>query len=134
MFNYSVRVNKLSNPKSKLVGFGDLIIDDTLVVKGWKFFEGPRGVFVKPPSHPGKDKEGKDTYFDDVLFDETKDPDTKMGPVQAEIYQEMLNAYAAAGTTQKPPANDRGTAAKRQSEATTRRTPPAKQQAANEYW
>lgn len=121
MFSFSVSVHRIENPKNKLLGFADLKIEDFMTVKGWKIFEGPHGNFVKPPSHLGKNKEGEDTYFDDVLFTEEKGTDEKMGAYQTEIYQAILDEFAAAGK------NNRQAAAKKNAEATDRKTtPPAK--------
>ncbi len=132
MFSYSVRVNKIQNPKNKLLGFADIIIDDVMVVKGFKIFEGPRGAFVKPPAHKGQDKEGGEAWFDDILFTEEKEGDQKQGPVQLEIYQEILNEWA--GAKQKPvptQAQDRQKAAKQQADTNEKKSSSKTQ---SRYW
>ena len=100
MFSYSVKVFTLKNPKSKLVGFASLTIDDVLQIDGFKIFDGSQGLFVKPPSHEGTDKEGEKTWFDDVKFVEGgrsvmyKDTESRAAVCRDEIYKSIIAAYS----------------------------------------
>lgn len=51
-----------------LKAYADVTLNGTLVVKGWKVFEGSKGTFVKPPDIKGKDAEGADKYFPTISF------------------------------------------------------------------
>lgn len=93
MLNYEVKVFKLPNPAGKLLGFADVIIDGWMTVKGFKVFNGSNGLFVGAPSHLGKDKEGKETYFPDVVFSEEKNEDERSGPREQELYTKILEAF-----------------------------------------
>lgn len=97
MFNYSVKVYPFENPKGKMVAFADLVIDDFFCVKGFKIFNGAKGLFVSPPSKQGKDKEGNDKWFDDVVFFEEKADGELQGPNQKEIFGAILEAYEDGG-------------------------------------
>jgi len=126
MFSYTVRVFTLKNPKSKLVGFASLLIDDVIQVEGFKIFDGSQGLFVKPPSHEGKNKEGERTYFDDVKFVEDgkfidyKDTESRAAICRNEIYKSIIEAYNEDSSD-----TSRASAAKSQSDVNERskRTP-----------
>ena len=127
MFNYSVKVFKIQNPKSKLVGFASLLIEDVLQVDGFKIFDGTSGVFVKPPSHEGKNKEGERAWYDDVKFIaedgkpvDFKDKESTAALCRDEIFKSIVDAY---NSNQPPESNSsnnssttRGDAARAQSE------------------
>lgn len=68
MFNYTVKVYPIQNPKSKIVAYASLLIEDCFEVTGFKIFSGSNGLFVKPPQHKGKNKEGGDEWYDDARF------------------------------------------------------------------
>tara|TARA_Y100000310_G_C20473716_1_gene711356 strand:+ start:334 stop:708 length:375 start_codon:yes stop_codon:yes gene_type:complete len=94
MFSYAVQVRPLQNPKSKVVAFASLLIDDVLEINGFRVIDGSKGLFVSAPSHKGKNKEGEDTWFDDVRFlgdsaDNVKD----------EVYRSILDSYTNGQTT-----------------------------------
>ena len=72
------------------MAFASLIIDDVLEVDGFKVIDGSKGLFVSAPQHKGKDKEGNDSWFEDVRFigdEAVKDP------IKTEIYQAILTEY-----------------------------------------
>jgi len=57
------RVHALANPKNKVKGFVDIIIEDVLVIKSLKVVENKSGeLFVSMPQDKGKD----DKYYDQV--------------------------------------------------------------------
>lgn len=58
----AVKVRRMDG-MGKLKAFVDITIDDELVVKGLKVFEGSQGVFVAMPSEKGRDDEYHDTVF-----------------------------------------------------------------------
>lgn len=109
--SYTVKATPLSNPTGNLLGFCDLIIDDNILIPGfkvWKKKDG--GMFVAPPSAPAisgnspeghlipKLKEdGKPDYKDQIRFVGPKDSDTARQTIlQTEILEEMLSAFQAA--------------------------------------
>lgn len=124
MFSYTVKVFNLSNPKSKLVGFASLIIEDVLQIEGFKIFDGTSGLFVKPPSHQGKNKDGEETWFDDVRFIQNgktidfKDHDSPAGVCRKEIYKSMIDEYLAKSSQSQ--SSSRSSAARSQSEVNQR--------------
>lgn len=104
MFNYSVKVFRIQNPKSKLVGFASLLIEDVIQVDGFKIFNGTNGIFVKVPSHEGKNKEGERAWYDDVKFIaedgkpvDFKDKESTAALCRDEIFKSIVEAYNANG-------------------------------------
>lgn len=80
-----------------LRAYATLVVNDTLLIDGFKVMESRTGdLFVAPPSHKGKDKEGKDTYFNDVRFNEEKGEGEFRGPVAEAAYGAILAAYGSA--------------------------------------
>jgi len=65
-----VRIFKLNNPKSKLLGFATITFNDVLVVEDWKIFNGSKGLFVASPSKKTDDTENP--YRDTVKIIETE--------------------------------------------------------------
>ena len=49
--------------ESKLLAFATITIDEELVVKNFKIFDGKKGAFVSFPSEKGSDGEYYDTVF-----------------------------------------------------------------------
>ena len=90
MFSYSIKVKKVRNPKGKIVAFASLIIDDVLEVDGFKVINGSKGLFVSAPQHKGKDKEGNDSWFEDVRF---IGDETVRETVKTEIHKAIINEY-----------------------------------------
>lgn len=100
MFSYGVRVNLIRNPKSKTVAFASLLIDDLMEVNGFRVIDGAKGLFVSPPQHKGKDKEGNDTWYDDVRFIIDKEAtDSPAAAAKEEIYTSIINAYNELGAS-----------------------------------
>jgi len=103
MFNYSVKPFKLPNPTSKLVGFCSLTIEGTLQIEGFKIFDGANGMFVKPPSHQGKNREGEVAWFDDIRWLDSgqpidfKDKESNGAQCRTEIYNSMIQAFNELG-------------------------------------
>ena len=99
MFSYTVKVNKIRNPRSKIVAFASLIIDEVLQIEGFKVIDGSKGLFVSPPQHKGKDKEGNDTWYEDVRF---IGEDNMRETVKKEIHTTIINEYQKQqGTTSR---------------------------------
>jgi len=62
--NYKVyRLNKYSGV-GKLRAFVDVLVNDEIIIKGFKVIDGEQGLFVGNPSEKGKDNK----YFDTVFF------------------------------------------------------------------
>jgi DNA-binding cell septation regulator SpoVG len=59
------RLCRYNSPNNPVKAFVDLIIDDELVVKGWKLVEGKEGLFLGNPRERSKNN----TYFDTVRFE-----------------------------------------------------------------
>tara|TARA_B100000427_G_C15213365_1_gene465660 strand:+ start:34 stop:414 length:381 start_codon:yes stop_codon:yes gene_type:complete len=97
MFSYSIKVKKVRNPKGKIVAFASLIIDDVLEVDGFKIINGSKGLFCSAPQHKGKDKEGNDTWFEDVRF---VGDETVRDTVKQEIHTAIINEYQKSEGTQ----------------------------------
>lgn len=95
MFNYSVKIKEIPNPKGKIVAFASLVIEDVFEVDGFKIINGAKGYFVSHPQHKGKDKDGNDTYFDDVRFSgDTADA------IKEEIHRAIIQQYNRSGGNQ----------------------------------
>ena len=88
MFSYKVKVYPIQNPKTKIVAYASLVIEEVFEVTGFKIFNGTNGYFVKPPQHKGKNKEGGDEWYDDVRFigETAKD-------IREEVYAGVINAF-----------------------------------------
>ena len=111
--SYTVKVNRIMNPGSKLVGFADLIINEVLEVKSFRIFDGANGLFVAPPAHKGKDAQGAEKWYDDVIFLEEREEGRKNGPLAEEIYAEMVRAFNESSGEQ-PRQNSRAATAQAQ--------------------
>lgn len=88
MFNYTIKTYAVKNPSSKIVAYASLVIEDVFEVTGFKIFNGSNGLFVKPPQHKGKNKEGQDEWYDDARFIGERSKD-----VREEIFQAMVDSY-----------------------------------------
>lgn len=115
MFNYEIQVVKLKERKSKLVGFASVIVDKTMLVSGFKIFDGDKGLIVAPPSHPTgqKDDNGKEKYWEDVRFiDEKESADDRYTPFQKELYAAILEEYktSSRGSTASSQSSSKGEA------------------------
>jgi len=64
-----------------------LLVEDVLEIGGFKIINGAKGIFVSAPQHKGKDKEGNDTWYDDVRF---LGEDTT---VKDEIFQSIIDNF-----------------------------------------
>ena len=94
MFNYSVYVNVLQNPKGNLRAFADIIVEDVMVISGFKVIESKTGdLFVGAPTEKYTNKEGKEDWIDKVRFREELEEGERRGPVQTQIYQSILEKY-----------------------------------------
>ena len=107
--DYDVSVRPIRNPQGKTVAFAQLIIDQVIQVDGFKIIDGSNGLFVSAPQHKGKNKEGEDTYFDDVRFLGDKPDGVYKTPLQEEIYELMVKRYQEQSVS-----NSRGSAASAQ--------------------
>jgi DNA-binding cell septation regulator SpoVG len=96
MFNFTAKVNVIANPTGNTLAFGTLIINDVIYIDGWKVVKTDKGVFVSVPKHKGTDKEGKETWFSDVRFNEEKAEDAFRGPIAEAAHKAVLDAYNAA--------------------------------------
>lgn len=107
--NYSTEIYTIKNPTGSLRAYGSLVIEinstTTMKIKGFKIFEGKNGLFAKPPQTKGKDKEGNDTWYDDIQFVDSTDEQT----FRNEVYQTFVNDYS-----QKQGASHRNSAASSQ--------------------
>ena len=86
-----VKIRKYENNATK--GFASITFDDALVVTGLTIVEGSAGLFVSMPQTKGKDKEGKERYFD-IVF-----PTSKEG--RQSITDAVLEAYNKEAGTKK---------------------------------
>lgn len=58
-----VRIQMIKAPKSKLVAFASITLDETLVIKDFQIFSSVRGYFVGMPSRKVPDGEWRETVF-----------------------------------------------------------------------
>jgi hypothetical protein len=84
-----------------MVGFCDLVIDDKIVIKGFKVFRNKKDdkLFVSAPSTAGKTpgEDGKILYYDNVRFlDEKENEKDWHTPFQKEVYEAMLADFETA--------------------------------------
>lgn len=86
-----VRVTRLKNPKSKIVGFATITFNEVLVVEDWKIINGANGLFVGSPSKPTPGAENP--YRDTVKFI-TKESNQAMQAVVIAAY----NGESAGGS------------------------------------
>ena len=88
MFNYTVKVYPIQNPKSKILAYASLLIEGCFEVTGFKVFNGAHGLFVKPPQHKGRNKQGEEEWFDDARFvGETAKE------IREEVYSTIVSSY-----------------------------------------
>lgn len=101
MFSYSVKVYPIKSPKTKLLGFASLIIEDIIQIDGFKIFQGPNDIFVKAPSHEGKSRDGEREWYDDVKFLNGgkpigfKDKESDAALCRDEIFRSIAQAFTS---------------------------------------
>ena len=92
--NYTAEIYTIKNPSNSLRAYASLVIEinntTQMKIKGFKVFEGKNGLFAKPPQTKGKDKEGSDTWYDDIQFVDTTEENT----FREEIYRTIVNEYS----------------------------------------
>lgn len=119
---FTAKVFTLTNSTSKLKGFAKVTIDDLVTMDGFKIFEGPKGLFVGVPSQKSAkpSAEGKDQYFDQILFTDTseEDPRSSTSPTFQAISEAILEEYSRSKSM-----NARQGAAKAQAGAAKRAKP-----------
>ncbi len=97
--NYTTEIYKVRNPSNSLRAYGSLVIEvnDTtkMKIKGFKIFEGRNGLFAKPPQSKGRNKEGEETWFDDIQFIDT----SESNEFREEVYQTFVKEYTRANNT-----------------------------------
>jgi len=92
--NYTTEIFTIKNPRNSLRAYGSLVIEvntsTKLKIKGFKIFDGTNGLFCKPPQTKSTDREGNDTWYDDVQFvDESEDNTFK-----TEVYSTFVKDYS----------------------------------------
>lgn len=63
-----VTVHPLKNSTGKTKAFCDVTFNEAVVIKGFTIVEGTSGLFCSPPRQKGKDKDGSEKWFDQVMF------------------------------------------------------------------
>ena len=86
-----VKIRKYENNATK--AFASVTFDNAFVVTGLTVVEGSNGLFVSMPQTKGKDKDGKDRWFD-ICFPATKDG-------RQAITEAVLEAYEKEAGTKK---------------------------------
>ena len=81
------KVHVLPEPKKNTLAFVDLLVNDALVIRGLRVCGGKNGAFVSFPQNLGKDKEGKEEWFNQVYFKDKK-LDKAMSEVVLKDYEE----------------------------------------------
>lgn len=109
--SFSAKVNPVQGNDS-LKGFATLIINDVLEIKNFSIRVSGKGeTFVSFPRRPGKDKEGKDTWFPDLRVLEDVQEGQYRGPIAQQIYDTIMNEYmrmTRGGNTRAPQSGGNG--------------------------
>lgn len=92
-----VRVMRLKNPKTKIVGFATLTFNNVLVVEDWKIIEGRNGLFVTGPSKKTNDNENP---YRDIVKLITKESNQAMQQVVIAKFKQDGGGAAAGGGRQ----------------------------------
>jgi len=58
-----IRIQLIKAPRSKLLAFAEITLDDALVIKDFQIFTSPRGCFVGMPSRKMPDGTWRETIF-----------------------------------------------------------------------
>ncbi len=100
MLNYSIRARKFQSPINNMHGVCDLVIDDRIVVPGFKILESKKGdLFVAAPSVKSNktDDAGKAIYYNCINFiDRKADEKDFKTPLEQEICDAMLAEFNSA--------------------------------------
>jgi len=100
MFDYRVKVTPYKgNPSSAFKAFADVIVDDILVIKGFKILSGPRGLFVIGPQTEYTDKEGALKRSNIIEFTDSmkNEEGYSKSPILEEIKNTILREYENMG-------------------------------------
>ncbi len=102
-FSTEIRVVDSGNLKAYVT----LIIDNEIAISGFRVLESKSGdLFVAAPSHKGTDKEGKETYFDDVRFIGDREEGAKDSVLGRECKDFILAQYRKEGRGKAPKGRD----------------------------
>jgi len=85
--------------KGALKGFADVELDNSLIIKGFKVFDGKSGLFVANPSNPTADKK----YADNIFF--TSGDEGELAKKQ--LSEAILNAFGGQSNTVNQADNSR---------------------------
>lgn len=66
-------------------------------ITGFKVFESPKGFFAKEPQHKGVNKDGEETWYDDVRFLKKEDEETSA--IRDEVMDAIITAYNQSSNT-----------------------------------
>ena len=82
------KVHILPESNKPTLAFVDLLINDDQIIHGVRVVDnGKNGCFVSLPQKLGKDKEGKDTWFDQVRF-KNKESKSAISEVVLKAYED----------------------------------------------
>lgn len=124
MFNYTVKVYPIQNPKSKLRAYASLVVENKLEITGFKVFESATGFFAKEPQHKGLNKEGQETWYDDVRF--LKDEGEETNTFRDEVMNAIVTAFhsRSTATSQQTQTTARNAAAQAQTQVNNQNSAP----------
>jgi DNA-binding cell septation regulator SpoVG len=92
--SYSAKVRIVSGGTGNLKAYATLIINDLLAIEGFKVLESKGGqTFVGVPQHKGQDKEGKETWYNDVRWNEDVEEGQFRGPNAEAAVNAILEEY-----------------------------------------
>lgn len=113
--SYSAKV-RIVNGTGNLKAYATLIINDVISIDGFKVLEAKNGqTFVGVPQHKGADKEGKETWYSDVRWNEDVEEGQFRGPHADAAMNAILEEYGRALAADAP---------KRAGQAQSRRADP----------
>ena len=94
-FNFTAKVNRISNPRGSMVAFATLIVNDVIAINGFRVINGKNGAFVSAPQKKGSkpDENGKDVYYDEVRFLEEKEEGKWRGPIAEAAFAAILSEF-----------------------------------------
>ena len=81
------KVSVLPEPKNNTLAFVDILVNDSIVIRGFRVCDGKKGRFVGFPSKEGKDKEGKEEWFPQVTF-KNRDEEKLMSEVVLKSFED----------------------------------------------
>lgn len=123
--SYSAKVRIVNGGTGNLKAYATLVINDLLMIEGFKVLESKGGqIFVGVPQHKGQDKDGKETWYNDVRWNEDVEEGQFRGPNAEAALSAILEEYGRALSSSAPQRAGKAQSNRSEPDNSRPKTPP----------